>query len=116
VATSLLPKSVTKNVGVNCITQHNTDVPPSRIRAADHSSNISYPLVVAALRPAHPEGLLTQTGFSLPDEGRAAAQSPGLPKHFAQALHFARLPDRAVGGMTIFRKYRLGAPIGDLDA
>src|SRR6266481_2621288 len=36
---------------------------------------------------------------------------PACPRHFAQALHFARLPGRAVGGMSIFRKYRLGVAL-----
>jgi len=64
--------------------------------------------VVVALRPAHPEGLLTQTRFCLPDEGRSAAQSPGLEKAFRPStalrplagsgcwrnVHFSQIPAR----------------------
>src|ERR1700757_922377 len=40
---------------------------------------------------------------------------PAYPRHFAQALHFARLPGRVVGGMSNFRNHRLGVGVGESD-
>jgi len=38
-------------------------------------------------------------------------RSRRLAQDFRPALHFARLPDRVIGGMSIFRKYRLGVAL-----
>src|SRR6266446_6106305 len=87
-----------------------------RSRRVDHPSNISYSPVTVALGPADPEGLI-DPGPGLPYLMGVGPQRsrPAYPRHFAQALHFARLPGRIVGGMSNFRNHRLGVGVGESD-
>src|SRR6266446_10717554 len=61
-----------------------------------------------------PKGYSPSPGFPYLMRVGPQRSRPACPRHFAQALHFARLPG-AVGGMSIFRKYRLGVGVGESD-